>query len=126
MKLTKITPETLKHNRNKNILFLGHAPSYFQEFFAQYPDLKRPSAILDANPKKKGTYSLMGQEIPVCEISGLRSIDIPNTCLIITDDYYKEYFQKIDTILGSDTELEEVYFFLNRYNSVTHIKAPLP
>lgn len=117
MKLTRLTSEILRENENKNFIFVGKSPAYFVEFYNQYSISKRASAVLDANPKKHGLCEIIGQEIPVYGLAYLQSIDVAKTLIIITDDYYKEYFEKIQSLLKADSENYEIYFFPNQETS---------
>ena len=117
MKLITITDRILEENKEKNTLFVGRSPEYFFEMFAKYPNMKRPIAILDSNPRKWGMCKVMGKEIPVYGLTYLESIDLTNVLIVITDDYYKEYFKKLQSMMAAEGEIQCVYFFPNTETS---------
>lgn len=117
MKLIKITDRILEENKEKNTLFVGRSSEYFFEIFDKYPNMKKPMAILDSNLRKLGICEVMGKETPVYGLTYLESIELNNALVIITDDYYKEYFEKLQSMLLEEDGIQCVYFFPNTETS---------
>lgn len=100
---------------NKNIICIGRSEKHLEELCDQFQAVEKIVAVLDGNPRNIGVLRLRGREIPVyaLEPENLERLDLSDTVLVITDDYFRECYDKLKALSGSG-DPGTVYFFADR------------
>ncbi len=88
--------------------------SYLDELCGQFDVLPHITCIVDENPGNHGMFRYHGREIPVYPLEHLKDIDLSADVILITSDYYREYFRKIENSSGSGNADSVIYFFANK------------
>ena len=113
MELIKL--EDQEAYKGKRIICIGGTEAYLYELCERYDDIAgHIAAVLEDHPRSHGTVRAADREIPVHRLKDLRQCELRNAIILITDDYYNEYFQKLCCLLEKDEAVERVYFFANR------------
>ncbi len=112
MKLIRLTEQEYKKIGDKRFCLVEKSPSYLKELSSLYSVFERLDSIVDDNPRNQGIWDYSRHSIEVQPLSALRNMDFQDTVIVITSDYYKEYFEKIQLLLG-DRDMD-VYFFPNQ------------
>lgn len=113
MRLCKLTERNISSMAEKKICCIEKSVSYLDEFCQQYNILDQISCIVDTNRRNLGQFVFRGKEIEVVYISYLIDINLQETAIVITSDYYKEAFEKIISVLGPDLPEIAIYYFAN-------------
>lgn len=107
--------------RNKNIICIERSEAYLSEFCDQYQVIDKITAILDDNPRNTGVLRFRGREIPVygLEPGVLKRLDLSDSAFVITSDYFREYFDKLQKLFDGNRDVGNgdvgtVYFFADR------------
>lgn len=112
MNCTKLTISDRTWLKEKKIYCFEKSKAYLKELCDQYGVKNNIMAIFDDNPRNQEKMIFEDREIAVYAMQRLRDFNLKDAVLLITSDYYKEYFDKISEILGNHT-FENIYFFAN-------------
>lgn len=114
MELIRLSDKHINKISDKYICCVENNAAYFGELFYKYNIQTRITAIVDENARNMGSCIYQENQYPVYEMSSLKEINYDNTVILITSDYYKEYFEKIKMLLVGQSMPEYVYFFPNK------------
>lgn len=112
MKLIKFSKKTYEEIRGKSICCVERSLSYLKELCLSYDILDSIEWIVDENIRKCGELELSGKKFEVQPLETLKQLNLEKTVILITSDYYREYYDKIEKLLGSQA-VEALYFFAN-------------
>jgi len=114
MNLIQLTYETIKNFNSKNICCIEKNQSYLDELCGKYDILQQIICIVDENPRNCGIFNYNGREIQVYPLEHLKNLDFSETAVLITSDYYREYFRKIEDLFENSNTPSVIYFFANQ------------
>lgn len=114
MTLSKLTDENIDSLSGKKICCVEKAVSYLEELCRKYDVLQQISCIADTNNRNLGQFVFHGQQIEVVHISYLINMNLQETAIVITSDYYKEAFENIVAVFGTHNPDITIYYFANR------------
>ncbi len=100
--------------RNKKIVCIERSEAYLSGFCDRYQALDNITAIMDDNLRNVGTMRLREREIPVYYLGDLRQLDLSDSVFVITSDYFREYFMKLQKLLEEGGDVEDIYFFASK------------
>lgn len=113
MQLVQFSEDMYKHIRDKKICCVEKSLSYINELCDRFEVLDQIVAVVDENTKNCGVFQYRGKNLQVFSLEHLTSIDAGNTVILITSDYYREYYEKLCRLLvGMD--VKNIYFFANQ------------
>lgn len=114
MKLSKLTDKNMDDLSDKKICCVEKSVSYLEEFCQKYDVLEQISCIADTNSRNLGQFVFHEKEIEVVYISYLLRMNLEETAIVITSDYYREVYENIVAAFGTDIPDITVYYFVNR------------
>lgn len=114
MTLQKLTEKNIEKLSTKQICIYEKTPSYLEELCDRYDVLESISFIVDTNQRNLGRFIFRGRMLEVYDLSELMRIVLQQAVIVITSDYYKEAFQKIEAVLAGNAPDIEVYYFANQ------------
>lgn len=114
MRLCRLTKDNVKELYNKKICCIEYSASYLQELLAAYDVSAFIDRIVDENIRNRGGHSIGGKDVEVCGPEYLESMDMPETVILITSDYFMEAYNKLCNIPLIKTSVDTVYYFANR------------
>lgn len=114
MTLKKLTEENIREFSGKQICLFEKSISYLHELCNRYPVLESISYIVDTNQRNLGKFIFQNKMLEVYDLSVLRQRSLECVVIIIISDYYREAYQKIQSVLGERTETMDIYYFANR------------
>lgn len=114
MTLSKLTEKNINSLLGKKICCIEKSVSYLEELCQKYAVLERISCIMDTNRRNLGEFIFHGKEIEVVYIANLKDMNLEETAIVITSDYYKEVFENIAAVLELDIPDITIYYFANR------------
>lgn len=112
MTLKKLTSSNLEALRNKTICCVEKSQSYMEELFARFDLSAHSILVVDSNKRNQGMFVCAGREIEVFDLDYLKKVDWHDTTLLITSDYYREAYEKVEAVLGANSL--PVYYFANQ------------
>ncbi len=112
MKLIKLEDGNAFYH--KKLICIGRSAAYINELCRRYPVLERIEAVVDGDSRNQGEMVFSGKKIPVRDLTFLKREDLSDRLLLITDDYYRELYDKIFRLLGESGAVGDVYFFADR------------
>jgi len=113
MRLIKLSNKTYDDIKGRNICCVEKSASYMDELCASYDVLDHISCIVDENARNHGGMQYQDRRFRVYALEYLKSLDLEHTVILITSDYYREYYDKICGLLGAGAA-GQVYFFADR------------
>ncbi len=114
MILQKLTTRNIMKISEKKVCCIGYSVSYLNELCAAYDILKNIEYIIDENTRNYGSHTLCGKQVEVLNAEYLSRIDFAKTTLLITSDYYKEEYEKLQNIDVIKSGVDTVYYFANK------------
>lgn len=114
MILQKLTSDNVKNLYGKKICCFEYSASYMEELCAAYDVAEKIDKIVDVNVRNQGMHSLNGRNIEVCGTGYFESLDIPNTAILITSDYFIEAYEKLCGMPLLKASADTVYYFVNK------------
>ncbi|MCM1120982.1 MAG: CDP-glycerol glycerophosphotransferase family protein [Eubacterium sp.] len=128
MILQKFTSSDLVAIRNKTICCVEKSQSYMKELFARFDLSAHSILVVDSNKRNRGAFVCAGREIEVFDLDYLKKVDWRDTALLITSDYYREAYEKVEAVLAAgvlektdtvDSDITKpnsliVYYFANQ------------
>lgn len=114
MTLLKLTEKNIALLAGKKICCVEKSTSYLKELCEKYDILRQISCIVDTNQRNVGQFAFQGKVIEVYNLSFLVHIDLEQTALVITSDYPKEAFEKVEAVLEAKFSDIVVYYFANQ------------
>lgn len=118
LKLEKLTDNNIVELENKAICCVEKSISYLEEFCQKYDVFGQIACVVDTNRRNLGQFDFRGKEFDVVYISYLLNIDVKETAIVITSDYYTETFENLSAVLAQytadDTSDKKIYYFANR------------
>jgi len=114
MNLIQLTYEAIKNFKAKDICCIEKNQSCLDELCEKYGILQQITCIIDENPRNCGAFYYDGREIQVYPLEHLKNLDLAETVVLITSDYYRECFRKIEDLLESSNAPSVIYFFANK------------
>jgi len=114
MKLCKLTKDNIKNLQNKKICCYEYCASYMEELCAAYNVAGAVDKAVDENIRNQGTHRLNGRDIEVCGIEYLDSIDVSDTVILITSDYFMEAYEKLSDMEALKGSADTIYYFANK------------
>lgn len=114
MILKKLTEENIRELSGKQICLFEKSVSYLHELCSRYHILDSISYIVDTNQRNLGEFAFQNKILEVRDLSALEQCNLERTVIVITSDYYKEAFEKIADVLGTDYPNMDVYYFANQ------------
>ena len=114
MILQKLTSDNVKNLYNKKICCFEYSASYLKELCVAYDVAEKIDKIVDANVRNQGIHNLNGRNIEVCGTEYFESLDILNTAVLITSDYFMEAYEKLCSIPLLKASVDTAYYFVNK------------
>lgn len=114
VRLRKLTEYNINELKNKNICCYERSISYLIELCHKYELLERIEFVVDDSFRNQGNYLLFKKNIPVFNLSCLTDIDWNNYAIVITSDYYREAFEKLQKVECIAEKLDSIYYFTNQ------------
>ena len=114
MTLKKLTEENIGELSGKQICLCEKTISYFEELCNQYNILESISCIVDTNKRNQGKFAFQNRMLDVYDLPYLLQLSLEQTAIVITSDYYREAFEKIEDVLEVDHPDMDVYYFANQ------------
>ncbi len=119
MKLKRLEKTDLARLKDKKIYCYERSGAYLSELNAEFPELaKNLTGIIDENRRSQGEFLFAGKAIPVKSLRQTGGIDGTEAALVITSDYYREAFERIEGDPDSRGFPDIVYYFANRETSI--------
>lgn len=112
MKLIKL--EDGKIFNHKKLIGIGWTASCLNELCQRYQVSDRIEAIVDEALRNQGYMVFEEKEIPVRDFAFLKQVDLSDKVLLIANDYYREYYDRISGLLGENSGVSTVYFFADK------------
>lgn len=99
--------------KSKNIICIGRSEAYLSELCDRYQVTDKIMAILDDNPHNIGVLRFRGRELSVYDFDSenLKRLDLSDSLFVITSDYFREYYDKLQRLFHRDRDVGTVYFF---------------
>lgn len=114
MALHKLTEKNRNILSGKRICCVEKSVSYLEEFCQKYAGPDQIDCIVDTNRRNLGQINFHGKIIDILYISYLISVNLQETMIVITSDYYKEVYDTVASVLGSDFSDITIYYFANQ------------
>ncbi len=114
MNLIQLTYETIKSMETKKLCCIEKNQAYLDEVCESYGILGQITCIIDENLRNYGVFRYDGREIQVYPLEHLKKLDLAETMILITSDYYREHFKKIEDLFESSNAPSAIYFFANK------------
>ncbi len=114
MALKKLTKENIGELAGKQICLFEKSVSYLGELCERYPVLDKVSFVVDTNGRNIGRFVFQHKSLEVFDLQYLQQVDVRQTVIVITSDYYREAYEKIKTVLAERAEDADIYYFANR------------
>lgn len=115
LNLIRLTDTEYKKISGKQVCLVEKAPSYLNEMANLYNIFDRLAFIVDDNLRNIGEFVCNQHKLWVYSMEKLKQLDLTNIAIIITSDYYREYYDKISGLLNDCDE--NIYFFPNKETS---------
>lgn len=114
MELVRLADDNYNVIRYKKICCVEKNAAYFNELFSKY-DLKNSiTFIVDADARNHGDFLYQDKSFRVTNMEHLHDVNYDDSVIIITSDYYREYFDTISELLCGDDKSGQIYFFPNK------------
>lgn len=114
MALRKLTKENIDNLSEKRICLVEKSLSYIEELSDEYDLLPAVSSIVDTNERNHGTFVFRDKSIEVSEPSRLLQLDLDETVILITSDYYREVYSEVLDILDEKAVHRDIFYYSNR------------
>lgn len=98
----------------KKIYCIEKSISYLNELSIKFPNLKI-SGIFDDYKRNQGEFVFNDTRIWVKDLDAINDLDFSECVLIITSDYYKEAYEKLQVLKNKP---EVIYFFVNNETEI--------
>lgn len=99
----------------KKVICIGRSMSYFKELQQQYCDiLDRIIMILDNDVHDSDFLQFQKRKISIYPLQNLMQFDLSGSILLITSDYYREYYDSLVRLLGENSVIDEIYFYADK------------
>lgn len=113
--LKKLEVTDLVALKGKKIYCCEKSLACLEELRAEYPMLiGQIAGILDDNRRSQGTLTMEGREIPVTGTSSLADIEWSRAVLLITGDYHREAFEKLNACGELPEDQTVIYYYASR------------
>ena len=114
MKLERLVQENMENVAGKGIVCYKKSISYLEELCARFPLQDKLLCVIDDNKRKQGEFLFRGRRLPVMDLPGLSQIDWKKNILLITDGYYREYYEALCQNSCVAENVDIIYYFANR------------
>lgn len=119
MELQKFTEEMFLNLKNKKICCIEKSMSYIKELCDKYNVLDQIICIIDENQRNQSSLIHCGHKIMVYSMEFLNTIDWGSTVILITSDYYREVYERLQTWFDADIwRTIEIYYFENHETEI--------
>jgi len=113
MKLVRLDKEEIF--KNKKIICIEKSIPYLEELYQRYRKAYEDIiVILDDNPRNQKPLQFGKKNIPVYDVKCVMQYNLTDKVLLITSDYYREYYDQLVSLLGESDLVDTVYFFANK------------
>lgn len=105
--------------KDKNIYLYEKSSNIILELIENNPNLLYCiKAIIDSYASKRESSIHIGRvDIPIVSEDIINSIDLSNSIIVITSDYYQEAYKRLQKITGVEN-LDIIYYYLNKENYI--------
>lgn len=120
--LRRLTAENIGSIAGKQVCLFEKSVPYLEELCERYGLLESVICIVDTNERNLGTFVFRGRTLEVRDMSCLQEIALLQTVIVITSDYYREAYARLEQVLeprhlgvdvfylaSRETEIEMVY-----------------
>ncbi|MDE7253391.1 MAG: CDP-glycerol glycerophosphotransferase family protein [Acetatifactor sp.] len=114
MKLERLVQENIDRIAGKGIVCYGKSEAYLRDLCARFPLQDKLWGIIDDDKRKQGELLFCGRRLPVMDSSALSRIDWKENILLITDGYYREYYEALCQNSYIVENVDTIYYFPNR------------
>ncbi len=104
-------------NIHKKICCVGRTDSYMEELHLHTEIFSHIICVVDSHLSVAGQYEIHGKSLPLYPWDHLKELDFNETAILITDDYYREYYDRVKETLGQTPEIQHVYFWADQKTS---------
>lgn len=118
MYLKKLTSDDVSKLSKKKIYCYEKSDSYLRELLGKYDLLGNIAVIIDDFKRNQGSFGLNGKEIEVVGTEYMESVDLTNSVILITSDYYREAYEQLCQIRNVVDSLDVIYYFANRETEI--------
>lgn len=113
MKLACLTKDRFETIKELPVYLVGYSEAYWNELCDEYDVLPQIVGAFDAATRRQGNHVFRGKDIRVLGFESLSKV--PSlTALIITDDYFREVYDQMESIASCSLRDLVVYYFPNR------------
>lgn len=113
MEPVQLSDENIKAFQGKKICCVEKSLSYFDELCSKYDIWQQVTFLVDENPGSHGRFDYQGRSLEVYPLEQLVKFDLSDTMLLITSDYYREYYDKIKKLFAARSKMPDIYFWAN-------------
>lgn len=114
MNLCKLSSDNVKELYNKKICCYEYSAIYLEELCVSFDVLPLLDKVVDDNVRNQGIHNLFNRDIEVCGTEYFANIDITDTAILITSDYFMEKYEKLSAMDLLKNYGGTVYYFANK------------
>lgn len=112
MEIIEFNEAVFQKIKTKKICLVEKSAAYLEELSDTFDLLSNIIAIVDENPKKYGSFLYKGLQMTVNSLEYLQELNLDETIILVTSDYYREYIVKLEKLLLG--KVKKIYIFFNR------------
>ncbi|MBR5162825.1 MAG: CDP-glycerol glycerophosphotransferase family protein [Schwartzia sp.] len=113
MELVRFTHEMFDVVRHSKVHLVGRSESYWDELCDSFDIFPSIASAFDNAKRRQGDCSFRGKKIGVFGFDFLEKLS-SDAILIITDDYYREIYEQLQTIQSVRNRFQRIYFYPNQ------------
>lgn len=107
------TKEQFETIKKLPIYLIGYSETYWDELCDEYDILSHIIGAFDDAARRQGVHAFRGRTISVRGFEEISKMQ-PPAALIITDDYFGEVYDRLETIIPNYLRDYAIYYFPNR------------
>lgn len=113
MELIRFTHEVFDAIRHSRVHLIGRSEAYWDELCDTFDILPCIANAFDSAKRRQGSCSFRGKKISVVGFDILERV-LDDSILVITDDYFLEIYEQLQTIQSVRNRFQQIYFYPNK------------
>lgn len=113
MELIRFTHEVFDVIRHSKVYLIGRSEAYWAELCDTFDILPCIASAFDSAKRRQGSCSVRGKKISVVGFDILERLP-DDSILVITDDYFGEIYEQLQTIQSVRNRFQRIYFYPNK------------
>lgn len=110
----RLSPQNVSNLFRKKICCVEKDIAYFEELCAQYGLADQIEMVVDDNPLNQGEFVYNGRAYRTYPLQYLKTSDLTEMVILITSDYYREYFDKLAEVFSEESVRLNIFFYFNK------------